>query len=343
MSASGLSVSKCIQKTIPLTRCRLFSSFFGLNMGKNKYTGSKEQSLSNTNNASSKIKSLDFSGLEGQPLRKTQLNIPYLTEFLIKHPLFDEQKQGQPLRKTQLNIPYLTEFLIKHPLFDEQKRESMKINKTLHLNESLVEFPQDTGLSFYIPESSTTETLSPNKSEVEYLSTTMGLSLLEIKSFKQRTLVVRRVVNQTRKGKIPSMYALVIVGNENGMIGMGEGKGRQLRLAAKKAYSKAIRNMQYIPRYEDRTIYGDVTYKFHAVRLELRSRPCGFGLRANHYVHEICRYVGIKDISAKVRGSRTGMNVVKATFEALKAQVLPEDIARARGRKVVDVIQTYYS
>lgn len=69
----------------------------------------------------------------------------------------------------------------------------------------------------------------------------------------------------------------------------------------------------------------------------------GFGLRANHYVHEICRYVGIKDISAKVRGSRTGMNVVKATFEALKTQVLPQDIARARGKKVVDVIHTYYS
>lgn len=68
----------------------------------------------------------------------------------------------------------------------------------------------------------------------------------------------------------------------------------------------------------------------------------GFGCRANHYVHEICRCIGIQDLSGKVRGSRTPMNVIKATFEALSNQKLPEDIAKMRGKKLADVQHTYY-
>lgn len=68
----------------------------------------------------------------------------------------------------------------------------------------------------------------------------------------------------------------------------------------------------------------------------------GFGCRANHYIHEICRCIGIQDLSGKVRGSRTPMNVIKATFEALSSQRLPEDIAKMRGKKLVDVQRTYY-
>ncbi|KTW27511.1 mitochondrial 37S ribosomal protein MRPS5 [Pneumocystis jirovecii RU7] len=306
-----LFILKQVSRRAFIFKFRFFSSFFALNKEKDKYL--KEPLSDIDKKVFSEIEALEFSDLKGQKPRKTQLNISYPTDFLYKHPVFDEKPE---LQRTK--------------------------NDTLDSSELLKE-SYSTDVSLYIPEISKTDALRSNENDIEYLSMITGIPSMEIKNFKQRTLVVRRVVNQTRKGKIPSMYALVIVGNENGMIGMGEGKGRTLRLAAKKAYSRAVKNMQYIPRYEDRTIYGNVAYKFHAVHLELRSRPYGFGLRANHYVHEICRYVGIKDISAKVRGSRTGMNVVKATFEALKTQVLPQDIARARGKKVVDVIHTYYS
>lgn len=68
----------------------------------------------------------------------------------------------------------------------------------------------------------------------------------------------------------------------------------------------------------------------------------GFGNRSNHIIHEICRCVGIQDISGKVRGSRNPMNVIKATFEALDHQRLPDDIAKMRGKKVLDVQHVYY-
>lgn len=63
---------------------------------------------------------------------------------------------------------------------------------------------------------------------------------------------------------------------------------------------------------------------------------------ANNHIHEICRCIGISDLGAKVYGSRNPMNVIKATFEALKQQKRPDEIARARGKKVHDVEMTYY-
>ncbi|KAI8073109.1 ribosomal protein S5, C-terminal domain-containing protein [Gongronella butleri] len=158
----------------------------------------------------------------------------------------------------------------------------------------------------------------------------------------KKALVIKRVVNMNGKGKQPSMYALVVVGNGQGLAGYGEGKDEEASRAVRKATNRAIKNLRYFDRYDDRTLATDVIHKFHATKLYLRSRPPGFGCRANHYIHEICRCIGIQDLSGKVRGSRTPMNVIKATFEALSNQRLPEDIAKIRGKKLVDVQSTYY-
>ncbi|CAO3594038.1 unnamed protein product [Absidia cylindrospora] len=158
----------------------------------------------------------------------------------------------------------------------------------------------------------------------------------------KKALVIKRVVNMNGKGKQPSMYALVVVGNGNGLAGYGEGKDEESARAVKKATNRAIKNLRYIDRYDSRTVSMDITHKFHATKLYLRSRPPGFGCRANHYIHEICRCIGIQDLSGKVRGSRTPMNVIKATFEALSNQRLPDDIAKMRGKKLADVQRAYY-
>lgn len=182
-----------------------------------------------------------------------------------------------------------------------------------------------------------------SEDETALLSKATGLDVREIKALIQRPLVLRRVVNQTRKGKQASFYSLAVVGNGDGMIGLGEGKHPEGGIATRKAITQAVKNMQWVPRYQDRTIYGEVDFKFHAVQLKLRSRPPGFGIRANHFIHEICRCAGIADLSAKVWGSRTGMNVIKATFGALAdGQTIPDTQARDRGRRVVDVAERFY-
>lgn len=165
------------------------------------------------------------------------------------------------------------------------------------------------------------------------------------KKLVMKPLVLKRVSNQTGKGKIPSFYALVIVGDRNGMVGLGEGKSRdEMPKAIFKAHWDAIRNLREIPRYEDRTIYGDIDYRYHGVKLHLRSAKPGFGLRVNHVIFEICECAGIKDLSGKVYKSRNDMNVAKGTIEALVgAQKTLDDIAMARGKKLVDVRKVYYS
>lgn len=102
-----------------------------------------------------------------------------------------------------------------------------------------------------------------------------GFSLDEIRRFRIKNLVMHRVVNQTRMGKIQSMYYLTVAGNGRGLLGIGEGKSTEPEDARRQAHFNAIRNVQPIPRYEDRTIFGDVRVKIGAVELELMTRPPG--------------------------------------------------------------------
>ena len=102
-----------------------------------------------------------------------------------------------------------------------------------------------------------------------------GFTKSQISRFRVKTLVQRRVVNQTRMGKMSSIYYLTVAGNGRGLLGIGEGKAAEPENALRQATSNAIKNMQPIPRYEERTIYGDVKGKVGATELVLMTRPPG--------------------------------------------------------------------
>ena len=102
-----------------------------------------------------------------------------------------------------------------------------------------------------------------------------GYTPLEIRRFRVKNLVRHRVVQQTRLGKIQSMYCLTVAGNGRGLLGIGEGKASEPADARRQAQYAAIRNLQPIPRYEERTIFGDVKGKVSATELELMTRPPG--------------------------------------------------------------------
>lgn len=118
-----------------------------------------------------------------------------------------------------------------------------------------------------------------NESERRLMLQT-GFDRKKLLTFRNRVLVQHRVVNQTRLGKIPSIYVLAVAGNGRGLLGIGEGKSAEGPAAMLQARNNAIRNMQPIPRYEERTIFGDVRIKVGAVELELMTRPPG---RMNHH------------------------------------------------------------
>ncbi|EHY59252.1 28S ribosomal protein S5, mitochondrial [Exophiala dermatitidis] len=170
-----------------------------------------------------------------------------------------------------------------------------------------------------------------------------GYSREQIARLRVKRVISHSVTNQTRLGKIRKQYVLYVAGNQNGLIGIGEGKAVDPEDASLQAQYRAIRNMTPILRYENRTIFGDVNGKVSATELELYSRPPGFGLRCQQYIYEICKCAGIHDLAARVTRARNPMNTVKATIQALLSQKDPEDIARARGKKLVDVRKVYYA
>jgi small subunit ribosomal protein S5 len=173
-------------------------------------------------------------------------------------------------------------------------------------------------------------------------------------------ILMRRVTQQTGKGKIHRQYCMMIVGNGDGLVGYGEGKDEEATSAADKAFAQAVRNMDWVERFEKRTIWTDIETKLGATRVILRPRPVGFGLRCNPNIHQVLKAAGIKDISAKVWGSRNPMNVIKAVCRVLQAGHAPFymgdgvggggrklnkgsglrskfDVERERGRKLVDL------
>lgn len=173
-----------------------------------------------------------------------------------------------------------------------------------------------------------------------------------------RAQYVRWVKQQTGKGKIERYSVLIVVGNGKGLIGLGEGKGLDYMGAMSKAFPQAVRNMDYIERFEDRTIWTEMETKFGATRIILRPRPVGFGLATNPIIHEVFKVAGIKDASAKVWGSRNPYHVMKAVVRMLLPGHMPAlmgdgvggqgrtmekgremrsvmEIERDRGRKIV--------
>ncbi|OBT90471.1 hypothetical protein VE02_01186 [Pseudogymnoascus sp. 03VT05] len=169
-----------------------------------------------------------------------------------------------------------------------------------------------------------------------------GLSLDNILDLKVKNIVAHRVVNMTRLGRIQSFYTLSIAGNGDGMLGLGEAKSSEMVDSLNQSRAAAIKNMKPIPRYEDRTIFGDIETKVSAVRVQLMSRPPGFGLRCQYIIFEMCRAAGIADIAARVPFARNKMNTAKATYEALMNQRIPDEVARGLGKKLIDVRKVYY-
>lgn len=176
----------------------------------------------------------------------------------------------------------------------------------------------------------------------------------------QSILMRRTVVQQTGKGKIRRMSFMVLVGNGDGLVGYGEGKHLNSMVALTAARLAAVRNMDWVERFEKRTVWTEMKTKLGATQLILRPRPVGFGLRCNPFLHQILRAAGFKDISAKVWGSRNKLNVIKAAFRMIHAGHAPtgmgdgmggpgkklnrgrglrnmSELERARGRKLISL------
>lgn len=196
----------------------------------------------------------------------------------------------------------------------------------------------------FLPDKAAKPKSLDKKLMMKELSELTGLDERYISRLYTRPIVMKRVSLQTSKGKIPNFFCLSIVGDKKGTLGVGIGKSRDgMRVAITKAHWNAVKNLTSIPRYEDRTILGDIDYKFHGVKLFMKQAPLGSGLAVHPKIFEMCELAGIKDLRGKIYKSRNPMLVIQGFFEALTKQRSIEDLASGRGKKIVDLRRVYYS
>ena len=145
--------------------------------------------------------------------------------------------------------------------------------------------------------------------------------------FVEKLVHINRITKVVKGGRRFGFSALVVVGNQNGKIGIAHAKAKQVPDAIKKANELARRNLVQIPLREGRTIHHDIFGKDGAGKIKLRYAPKGTGIIAGGPVRAVCEVLGIKDLVAKSLGTANPHNVIRATMKALQNQNSPKHIS----------------
>ena len=153
---------------------------------------------------------------------------------------------------------------------------------------------------------------------------------------KEKVVAINRVAKVVKGGRNFRFSALVVVGDENGHVGAGNGKSTEVPEAIKKAIEDAKKNMIEVPRLET-TIPHEIIGIAGAGKVLLKPAAEGTGVIAGGAVRPILELAGIKDIRTKCIGSNNPGNVVRATMKALSELRTAEQIAELRGKKVEEL------
>ncbi|HEY8366348.1 MAG TPA: 30S ribosomal protein S5 [Bacteroidia bacterium] len=147
---------------------------------------------------------------------------------------------------------------------------------------------------------------------------------------KDRLVAINRVTKVTKGGRHFSFSAIVVVGNENGVVGYGLGKANEVTDAISKGAEDAKKNLIKVPIIKG-TIPHEQAAKFGGARVFMKPAASGTGVIAGGAMRAVLETVGVKDVLAKSKGSSNPHNVVKATFYALAQLRDAYTIAQQRG------------
>ena len=154
---------------------------------------------------------------------------------------------------------------------------------------------------------------------------------------KETVVNIGRVTKVVKGGRTFRFSTIVVVGDENGHVGIGTGKAMEIPDAIKKGIQDAKKNLIYVPRVGT-TIPHSVEGHFGAGRVLLMPASEGTGVIAGGPVRAVLELAGIKDVRAKSLGTNNSRNMVNATMEGLKNLKTVEQVARLRGKSVEELL-----
>ena len=154
---------------------------------------------------------------------------------------------------------------------------------------------------------------------------------------KEKVVAINRVAKVVKGGRTFRFSALVVVGDGNGHVGVGNGKAAEVPDAIKKAIDDARKNLKEVP-VVGTTIPHEFIGKFGSARVMLKPAVEGSGVIAGGSARAVLELAGYKDIKTKVLGTNNPRNVVYATIEGLKSMQTIESVAKKRGKKVEEIL-----
>jgi small subunit ribosomal protein S5 len=166
--------------------------------------------------------------------------------------------------------------------------------------------------------------------EVERVSP-RGLDLQE------RVIEVNRVAKVVKGGRRFSFTALVAVGDEDSVVGIGYGKAREVPLAIQKGVEDARKNLIRVPKY-GQTITHKIVGRYGAGHVVLRPASPGTGVIAGGGVRAVLELGGVRDVLTKSIGTQNPINLVKATMDGLMSMRRPAQVAALRGLTIKQVL-----